>query len=103
MILYRALFNSTAGASHYPPALFNLQTPAEFQLSVDAVFVRGKQTERVTSAEVKLVIKDGTLNRSAWIPTHGMVAERRALRFLLKREVARVQKWCEMSDKIMWL
>ena len=81
------------GTCHFPPALFHLQNPAEFRRPVDAVFVRGKQTERIPSTvsiygEVQLDISSSSLSRSAWIPTHGVVAKRWALRFLLSREVA---------------
>jgi len=79
MILYRTSFYLATGTCHFPPALFHLQNPAEFRRSVDAVFVRGKQTESLPSTvskygEVQLVINSSALSRSAWIPTHGVVA-----------------------------
>jgi len=78
MILYWTLFYSATGTCHFPPALFHLQSAAEFRRSVDAVFVRGKQTERIPSTfskygDVQPGINSSTLSRSAWIPTHGMV------------------------------
>lgn len=79
MILYRTLFYLATGTCHFPPILFHLQNPAEFRRSVDAVFVRGKQTERIASnfskyGELQLGIESSTLCRSVWTPTHGMVA-----------------------------
>ena len=89
IILYWTVFYLAPATCQFPPALFHLQNPAEFRCSVDAVFVRDKQTERIAITFSKYgEIQLGISSRSAWILTHGVAAQRCALRLLLSRDVA---------------